>query len=127
MNNKISNGMNSQVKSQSVLKIILLRYVPKWRLFLASIFIALLIAFIYLKIVNPVYEIKASLVVADKDKVEKQKAALDEIDLANTSKKVEIEMEVLKSRPLIKKVITDLNAWSLTMIQTKRNYTTHRQ
>ncbi len=104
--------MNSQVKSQSVLTIILLRYVPKWRLFLASIFIALLIAFIYLKIVNPVYEIKASLVVADKDKVEKQKAALDEIDLANTSKKVEIEMEVLKSRPLIKKVITDLNAWS---------------
>ncbi|MCZ4244144.1 GumC family protein [Pedobacter punctiformis] len=112
MNNKISNGMNSQVKSQSVLTIILLRYVPKWRLFLASIIIALLIAFIYLKIVNPVYEIKASLVVADKDKVEKQKAALDEIDLANTSKKVEIEMEVLKSRPLIKKVITDLNAWS---------------
>jgi len=104
--------MNSQVKRQNVLTIILLRYIPKWRFFLVSIIIALLIAFIYLKIASPVYEIKASLVVADKDKVEKQKAALDEIDLANTSKKVEIEMEILKSRPLIKKVITDLNAWS---------------
>lgn len=103
--------MNSQVKSQNVLTIILLRYLPKWPLFLASIIIALLIAFTYLKIVSPVYEIKASLVIADKDKVEKQKAALDEIDLANTSKKVEIEMEVLKSRPLIARVITDINAW----------------
>ncbi|MFC4210403.1 GumC family protein [Pedobacter lithocola] len=112
MTNKISNGMNSQVKSQSVLTIILSRYLPKWPFFLLSILTALVMAFLYLKVVSPVYEIKASLVIEDKDKVEKQKAALDEIDLANTSKKVEIEMEVLKSRPLINKVITDLNAWS---------------
>jgi len=102
----------SPITNQSVLSRIFKRYIPKWRFFILALIIALVCAYIYSKVAKNVYEVKATLVIKDKDKVDQDKTDLQELDMANPAKKVEIELEVFKSRKLIAKVINDLKIWA---------------
>jgi tyrosine-protein kinase Etk/Wzc len=93
----------------SVLTRIITNYVDKWPYFLLAIVVALGAATFYLKRVVPVYEMKASLLILEAKDNPNEKKALQEINMTNPVKQVEIELEVLKSRKLIEKVIKNLN------------------
>ena len=84
------------------------RYLYHWPLFILGLALALTAAFIYLQIAKPVYEIKATLLIKDEKKTPDQQSALHEIDLVNSSKIIENEIEILKSKQLISQVIQDL-------------------
>lgn len=92
----------------------LTRYISHWVLFLICIAVALAGACIYYKFSKPVYEIKATMLMHDngKDKTADEKSALQELDLVNPPKLVENEIEILKSRSLVKAVVESLQLWA---------------
>ncbi len=94
------------------LKSILTRLFFYWPLFVLGLAICIAAAFIYLKIAKPDYEIKAALIIKDdKKSPNQQQSAFQEIDMINSQKTIENEMEVLKSKQLIGQVIQDLQLW----------------
>ena len=85
------------------------KYLYHWPLFVLGLLITLTAAYFYLKNQDPVYEIKATLLIQDANKVSEDDKALQEIELSSSSKLAENEVEVLKSRQLINLVVDDLD------------------
>ncbi|MBC6112066.1 GumC family protein [Pedobacter fastidiosus] len=87
-------------------------YIYHWPLFLLAVLIFMPLAYFYASKMLPIYEIKASIIIKDGKKTqEPNSSALHEIDLINSSKIIENEIEILKSRKLITQVVKDLNLW----------------
>lgn len=80
-----------------------------WPLFALSISICLTLAFIYLKLSNPIYSVKAKLLIKDGANTE---SSLSERDLFKGLKMIENEIEILKSKTLMEQVVKDLQLWT---------------
>jgi tyrosine-protein kinase Etk/Wzc len=108
-NNKANNITDEVVDFREVFA----KYLYHWPLYVLLMAIFCGVGFFVTKIIKPGYEIKASLVLEDNkaDKPSKDNAALEELDLENPPKVVENEIEILKSRNLISKVVYDLKLW----------------
>jgi tyrosine-protein kinase Etk/Wzc len=81
-----------------------------WYIFPITVIVMLSAAFVYLKFAQPVYEIKATLLI-NQDKTtdtQPQQSVLDKIDLPSSSDITENEIAKLKSIDLIREVITKL-------------------
>jgi tyrosine-protein kinase Etk/Wzc len=92
------------------LRLFLLKYLRYWYWFFIALALALGAAFFYLQYTVPIYKVTASLLIKDEKKgMTGGNEMLKELDLFNGSKIVENEMEVLKSRALMEKVVDDLN------------------
>lgn len=108
----IDNTSNSlqEIENSIDIKLIIIKYARLWYWFLISVLIALGLAFAYLKITTPLYDIKAVILIKDEKKgVGNASDALKDLDILQGSNKiVENEIEVLKSRNLITKVIDEL-------------------
>ncbi|MGY4539598.1 tyrosine-protein kinase Etk/Wzc [Mucilaginibacter sp. UYNi724] len=87
------------------------KYLYHWPLFAIGLVLTLTIAFIYIKLSRPIYEIRATLLIKDEKKTPDPKPALQEIDVLSSSKITENEIQVIKSKEIISKVIQDLQLW----------------
>ena len=88
------------------------KYLYHWPLFVISIIACTAIAFIYIKNQFPVYSIMAKISIKDDQKSSTDtKAALQELDILKSPKVVENEVAIIRSRPLIAKVVNDLKLW----------------
>ncbi len=118
--NKISS--NSSVKEIN-LKEIILPYIRKWYWFLISGIIGLFIAFLYLKTLTPVFEINSTILIKDAKNnsggadfsVLKDISGLGKIGTNG----VENEIEIFKSKKLMKSVVNDLGIQSIIEIRNK--------
>jgi len=99
------------------------KYIYHWPLFILSFLVIFPLAWAYIKVAPEVYAVKASILIkADKKNQDKDLSALHEIDLVNSAKVIENEIEIIKSVNLLRKVVDDLN---LSVIyQTKENFKT---
>ncbi len=88
-----------------------LRYLYHWPLFLVCLIISISFAFYYLKTVKPVYTVKAKLSIKDEKKSSVEKLALEELNISTAPKAIESEVEVLKSRQVIREVVNKLQLW----------------
>ena len=90
------------------------KYLYHWPLFLLCLAITLALAFVYIKQSNPVYLVKAKISIQDeKNKASADKeTALMQLNLSTGGKQIESEVEVIKSRPLIRQVVNELELWS---------------
>jgi capsular exopolysaccharide synthesis family protein len=84
------------------------KYLHSWPLFIGCLLITVSIAYFYIKTIKPVYDIKAKLAIKDEKKSSDAKEALAEIDVVGQPKDIESELELIKSRPLIRQVVNDL-------------------
>jgi capsular exopolysaccharide synthesis family protein len=101
-------------KSSSInLRSLLVKYFDRWPIILASTIAAMILAYGYILITDPIYEIKATLMVnAEKSNSTQQdpsKSVLNKLDLPSSPEIVENELAKLKSARLINKVIHDLD------------------
>ena len=88
---------------------ILKKYLFHWPLYLIGIGVFLTAALIYLHLTPPVFEVKTTILIKDEKKGQNPHySALKEIDVLNSSKIIENEIEILKSKKLITKVVQDL-------------------
>lgn len=92
------------------LRLFLLKYLRYWYWFIIALAVTLGGAYFYLQYTVPIYKITASILIKDEKKgMTAGNDLLKELDMFNGSKIVENEMEVLKSRALMEKVIDGLN------------------
>ncbi|MDB4925328.1 polysaccharide biosynthesis tyrosine autokinase [Mucilaginibacter sp.] len=114
MNNltQISTFAIEKEKDNTVnFKNIVNNYKHYWYIFFIAVIIMLSVAFVYLLFAEPVYEIKASLLINqdNNQNTQQQQSVLDKIDLPSTSEITENEIAKLKATNLIQQVVTDLN------------------
>ena len=83
-----------------------LRFLP---LFIISVALSLFVAYIYLRYATEIYRSTGTLIVED-DKTQRGSGdRFDQVLSAGGSKNLQTEIEVLKSRPLMQRVVTALN------------------
>ncbi|HEY0897227.1 MAG TPA: Wzz/FepE/Etk N-terminal domain-containing protein, partial [Sphingobacteriaceae bacterium] len=106
-----SEEKGNHTHSSNIMNVIR-QYAYHWPLFCITILSALALAFIYLEMVAPVYEVKARLLIKDQIRgVSAAEPALAELDFIRANHLVENELEILKSRALMDKVVRDLQIW----------------
>ena len=88
------------------------KYFVNWKWFVLSLFISLIIAFLYLRYTIPQYNAKATILVRDdrKGNVQSELTAFSELGIIkNMKNNVDNEIEIIKSRNIIEKAIQKLN------------------
>lgn len=92
------------------LKASVMQYLKYWYAFLLAIVISMAAAFLYLNIVTPKYKVSSTLLMQDDKKGdgELKGTAFSDLNMFHTDKKVDNEMEVLRSRDLLHKVLKSL-------------------
>ena len=93
-------------------RVILSKYLFYWPLFLLFFVIAFAGAYAYIKLVNPIYEVSASILVKDEKKSPTEKSAMEELDNSGKAKNAETEIEILRSKNLVSQVVDDLQLWA---------------
>jgi len=88
------------------------KYSPYWPLFIVLIAVAMVGARFYLQFKIPVYESTATLLIKDPKKGVEDSKGLESINLLNSTKTVENEIEVIKSKGLTKQVIQQLHLYA---------------
>jgi tyrosine-protein kinase Etk/Wzc len=88
------------------------KYVVQWRWFALSALVFVAIAYFYLRYTTPIYKATTTILVKDDRKggMANELAAFSELGILSGAKSnVDNEIEIIKSRTLIKKTIKDLN------------------
>lgn len=91
---------------------LLLRYLAYWKWFVISMVVCMSLAFLYLKATMPVYKVSSSIMIRDEQKggaVASELTLLDGVDLMGKNT-TENEVEVLRSKSLIRDVVKAINA-----------------
>lgn len=108
-NNNVTefNGGKKSLKSNFNIKEELLKYAKKWYWFLLSFIIFSVLAYIYLSYKIPQYNVSATIAISPEDNIsESGLDAFKEFGLVNKTKnKIENEIQVLKSRTLIRNIV----------------------
>ena len=89
----------------------IMTYVNRWYWFVLAIGLCLTCAFFYLKYATPIYKITSTLLIEDDKKGDGmlKGTAFSDLEMFRTTKTVDNEMEVLRSKDLIAKVIKSLD------------------
>lgn len=113
MNNlKESSNSAAGIKSADYMQF-LAKIVANWHWFLISGLVGILIAFFYVNYKTPIYKVSARVLINDENKgggMSGQGDLLDIGSLLGGKSSVDNEVEVLKTRYLMEKVVNDLNA-----------------
>src|SRR5690554_2816772 len=101
------NQSNQQEVEMFDIKQVLERYMRHWKWFALSIFTFLAMVFIYLKVTIPVYNTSAKLLVEDKKSGggSGELAVFSDLGLFSNTSSLANEVEILKSRTLIERVV----------------------
>ncbi|GAK36120.1 GumC family protein [Bacteroides graminisolvens] len=114
--NQENSAKNYSEQEQSLnIQELLLRYLNYWPWFVGSVVACVAVAFLYLKMTTPVYNVSAAIMIKDDKKggsMASEMAAFQDLGLFAQSTNFDNELEVLKSKSLIKQVILEMNAYS---------------
>lgn len=91
------------------LRLFFIGYLRYWYWFVISLSIALMSAVIYMRYTTPIYNVNAVLLIKDEKKGIGTNDMLKELEMFSGNKIVENEMEVIKSRNLLNRVVDELN------------------
>lgn len=87
----------------------IMKYLRYWPVFLISIFISLALAYFFVKAGVPVYTIYAKILINNENTGQDIK---QESTQSSNTKKVDDEIEILKSRTIMEQVVKDLQLWT---------------
>lgn len=103
------NGDDLSVPKLKI-KEIIKPYIKNWYWFVIIPMICLILAFVYLRYSVPVYHARATIMIAEENKLSPDAALLAGLSGQSTSNTmVEGEIQILKSRALMQKVVEDLD------------------
>lgn len=90
----------------------LFRFLPYWPLFLILLVLSIAGGWLYLKYATPIYETSATILVKDEKKGVDDANLMEQLDLFGSKKLVENEIEVIKSRMLMREVVRNYNLYA---------------
>lgn len=123
MTEQNSNNITPENPEESSFNLyqILFKYLVYWPWFVASVLICLVLAFVYLRYQAPVYNVTASVLIKEQDPRSRAMSAnsgaleaLQSMGGFSMSNNFDNEVEILKSRTLVKKVVTHLGLYIST-------------
>lgn len=111
-NEKLREADNKEIDIQELL----FKYLIHWPWFVGTVIACLIAAYVYLYIATPVYNILATVLIKDDKKGGNANnvAGLDELGfsgLITSSQSIDNEIEVLRSKTLVKEVVNYLNLY----------------
>jgi tyrosine-protein kinase Etk/Wzc len=91
---------------------IISRYLYHWPMFLISLALAFGLAFVYIQSLKTVHQVTAKITIKDEESQASEKdAALQQLNISSQPKLIESEIEIIRSRPMIGKLVNDLDLW----------------
>ena len=108
-----SNQHKGSIKKEdnSILQMVS-TYLPYWPLFVIFLLLSIGSAILYLKLTVPKYEASATIIIKDEKKGYDDSKLMESLDLINTKKIIENEIEVLQSRTLMNNVVKKLHLYA---------------
>ncbi|MCC0774393.1 GumC family protein [Bacteroides faecis] len=111
-NEKLREADDKEIDIQELL----FKYIIHWPWFVGAVIVCLISAYIYLYVATPVYNISATVLIKDDKKggSSNNVAGLDELGLSGlitSSQSIDNEIEVLRSKTLVKEVVNYLNLY----------------
>ncbi|MCU0431139.1 MAG: Wzz/FepE/Etk N-terminal domain-containing protein [Cytophagaceae bacterium] len=101
--------MHTEQKNEiNIASFLMFRFLPYWPVLVLFAVGCLAAAYAYLKIALPTYEAYATLLIKDEKKGSDDARMIEALNVFGTKKIVENEIEVIKSRALIKEVVLNL-------------------
>ena len=112
---QMSENGQSQNEESIDLYALFFKYLAYWPWFVGSVLICFISAFIYLRYQAPVYNIDAAVLIKEGDKkgnsASNPLSAIQDLGMFSMTNNFDNEVEILKSRTLVKKVVNDLNLY----------------
>ena len=103
--------IQQQIEESHSIRNELEKYLRHWKWFVLSVFLALILAFFYLRYATPKYEVKTTLLIKQDDNMmSSELAAFQDLGMfGDGNSNIQNEMQLLKSRSLASSVAKDLN------------------
>lgn len=123
MTEQTTNNMTPENPEENSFNLyeIIFKYLVYWPWFVVSVLVCLVLAFVYLRYQAPVYNVTASVLIKEDESRNRSMGAasgaleaLQSMGGFSMSNNFDNEVEILKSRTLIKKVITNLGLYIST-------------
>ena len=117
MKEEIANEKKNETGDGKIdIQELLFKYMIHWPWFIATVMVCLIGAWIYLRMATPVYNISATVLIKDDKKGGNtgNMMGLEELGLSgliSSSQNIDNEIEVLRSKTLVKEVINQLNLY----------------
>lgn len=117
MKEEIANVRQREADDEKVdIQELLFKYIIHWLWFVGAVLVCLIGAWIYLRMATPVYNISATVIIKDDKKGGNtgSMAGLEELGLSGltgSSQNIDNELEVLRSKTLVKEVVNLLNLY----------------
>jgi len=99
-------------ESENILSEILNMFLPYWPFFLISLIIGIISAYTYLQYATYKYEAIATIIIKDENKGNDDSKLMESLNLINTKKIIENEIEVLQSRTIMERVVKNLHLYA---------------
>jgi tyrosine-protein kinase Etk/Wzc len=115
---KTKNNLNFNSNEDEILITKMLsKYYPYWPVFFLFIFLSTVASYIYIKYSSPKYEANASIIIKDEKKGNEDSKLLESLNMMNSKKIIENEIEVLQSTPIIEMVVKKLHLYAPVFIK----------
>ncbi len=121
MKEELYDDLLEEKDNQNNFKELFFKYIIQWPYILISTIICLMLAFVYLRFQPPVYEVTSSVLIKEDEKKSNANSAINAIQdlgMFSMTSNFDNEVEILHSRTLVKKVVTNLRLY--TSISEKR-------
>jgi capsular exopolysaccharide synthesis family protein len=96
----------------NIVQQLLFRYLPYWPLFVVMLILGISTAYVYIRYAVPVYSATASILIKDEKKGADNSKLIEEMNLFGAKKIVENEIEMIRSRLLLKNVVKNLKLYA---------------
>src|SRR5205085_8958387 len=96
----------------NIVQQMLFRYLPYWPLFIVMLILGVAAAYLYIRYAVPVYQANASILIKDEKKGVNDSKVIDQMNLFGSNKIVENEIEMIKSRGLLRNVVDKLHLYA---------------
>jgi capsular exopolysaccharide synthesis family protein len=103
---------HEEEKGQDLFSYLLYRFAPYWPLFILLMLVSAAGGWLYLQHASPLYDAEATILLKDEKKGVDDAKILEALNIYNTTKIVENEMEVIRSRALMMNVVKKLDLFA---------------
>lgn len=110
----IEESFTEEIDNKSELKNILFSYLIYWKWFILSIVLCMAGTWFYLRYATPVYNVSATVMIRDEKRGGRnnEAQALENMGLLSSTSNLDNEIEILRSKSLIKQVVTELHTYT---------------
>jgi len=113
-NNKLKMNDN---EDEILIAKMLSKYYPYWPVFFMFIILSTVASYLYIKFSAPKYEATASIIIKDEKKGNEESKLLESLNMMNSKKIIENEIEVLQSTPIIEMVVKKMHLYAPIFIK----------